>query len=251
MIRFTIPVLFIGFLYGCTTSTPPKTIILSKENSNKTCSQFINRLDSTINWRFVDAYSIDPSFLDEELNRADGIILTGGADINPGRYSSESDTVKCGSIDYYRDSIEYVLLDFIEATNTPCIGFCRGLQIMNVYHGGTLHLHLPDTLSAIHRGPQGQTAHPIQVTKHIASVDHPIGSFNKIVSNHHQGISQLGNELEVWAVAPDGLTEGIRHSDTTNYPFYVGVQWHPEGCNIGNKFDEQIGLKFIQAVISE
>jgi len=238
-------------VYGCSTQQTPKTIILSKESSTKSCENFISRLDSSTNWRFIDAYTINPNLLEEELANADGIILTGGADINPGRYGSESDTVKCGTIDYYRDSIEFVLLNHIEQNRTPCIGFCRGLQIMNVYNGGTLHLHLPDTFSSIHRGPKGQTEHPVQVTKHISSIDLPIGSYNKIKSNHHQGISRLGNSLEVWAIAPDGLQEAIRHSDTTNYPFYVGVQWHPEICEPGNEFDEKIGLSFIQAVISE
>ena len=251
MNRFIFTGILLGLLCGCTQQQPQKTIILSKESTNKTCKKFLNRLDSSTDWRFVDAYTIDPKSLDTELASADGIILTGGADINPGRYGTEADTVKCGSVDYYRDSIEFVLLDFVENNGTPCLGLCRGLQIMNVYNGGSLHLNLPDTLSSIHRGPQGQTDHPVQVTKHIASIDIAVGSFNKRISHHHQGISNLGDELEVWAIAPDGLSEGIRHSDTTNYPFYVGVQWHPERCEPGNEFDEKIGLKFIQAVISE
>ena len=122
---------------------------------------------------------------------------------------------------------------------------------MNVYNGGSLHLHLPDTLSSIHRGPEGKTTHTINVTKHISSVDIPVGQMNKIVSNHHQGISKLGDGLEVWATSPDGLSEGIRRSDTLNYPFYIGVQWHPELCEPGNKFDESIGQSFINALISE
>ena len=189
--------------------------------------------------------------LNEELKKADGIILTGGADIHPARYGQIADTVKCGTIDTYRDSIEFLLLSHIDEFGTPCIGFCRGLQIMNVYNGGSLHLHLPDTLTSIHRGPEGKTAHTISVIKHIASVNIPVGQMNKIVSNHHQGIAELGNGMEVWAIAPDGLSEGIRRSDTLNYPFYVGVQWHPELCEPGNEFDEAIGQSFINAVISD
>ena len=122
---------------------------------------------------------------------------------------------------------------------------------MNVYGGGSLHLHLPDTLSSIHRGPQGATNHIVQVTRHIASVDLAKNSQNEIVSNHHQGISRLSRDLDAWAFSKDGLIEGIRRSDTITYPFYVGVRWHPERCKQGNKFDEQIGRSFIEAVISE
>ena len=247
--------ILIGCFYliiaGCTSKLPEKTIILSKEYSIKTSENFITRLDSNYSWRFVDAYTVSSDELNEELKKADGIILTGGADIHPARYGQIADTVKCGTIDTFRDSIEFVLLNHIDEFRTPCIGFCRGLQIMNVYNGGSLHLHLPDTLSSIHRGPEGKTTHTINVTKHISSVDIPVGQMNKIVSNHHQGISKLGDGLEVWATSPDGLSEGIRRSDTLNYPFYIGVQWHPELCEPGNKFDESIGQSFINALISE
>ena len=117
MKRFFQVFLFSFLFIGCSTKQPPKTIILSKESSKKTCENFISRLDTSTNWRFIDAYTIDPILLDEELANSDGIILTGGADINPGRYGSESDTVKCGTIDYYRDSIEFVLLNYIKQTN--------------------------------------------------------------------------------------------------------------------------------------
>ena len=143
------------------------------------------------------------------------------------------------------------LLSHVKENSIPCLGFCRGLQIMNVFNGGSLHPHLPDTLSNIHRGPDGATSHPIQVTKHINRLNLEIGSINDIVSHHHQGINELGANLDVWAVAPDGLYEGIRHSDTTTYPFYVGVQWHPERCTPGNEFDESIGKSFINAIISK
>ena len=82
-------------------------------------------------------------------------------------------------------------------------------------------------------------------------LDDDEGQMNKIVSNHHKGIAKLGDGLEVWATSPDGLSEGIRRSDTLNYPFYIGVQWHPELCEPGNKFDESIGQSFINALISE
>ena len=237
-------------IVGCTSGLPEKTIILSKQYSSKTSENFITRLDSNYYWRFVDAYTVSSEELNDELKKADGIILTGGADIHPAKYGQIADTAKCGTIDTYRDSIEFVLLNHIDDFRTPCIGFCRGLQIMNVYNGGSLHPHLPDTLSSIHRGPKGKTEHTICVTKHIASVNIPVGKMNKIVSNHHQGIAELGDGLEVWAIAPDGLYEGIRRSDTLSYPFYVGVQWHPELCEPKNEFDEAIGQSFINAVIS-
>ena len=225
-------------------------IVLSKENSQQSCARFIQRLDTNLIWTFINAYELSDSELQETLDSPNGILMTGGADIHPANYSSAADTVKCGTIDKKRDLIEYAILAHVNKTGIPCIGFCRGLQIMNVYGGGSLHPHLPDTLSSIHRGSEGATAHFVQVTRHTASVDLAKNSYNKIVSNHHQGISRLSSDFDAWAFSEDGLIEGIRHTDTIAYPYYVGVQWHPEKCKPGNEFDEQIGRSFIEAVIS-
>ena len=79
--------ILIGCFYliiaGCTSKLPEKTIILSKEYSSKTCENFITRLDSNYSWHFIDAYTVSSDELNEELKKADGIILTGGADIQP------------------------------------------------------------------------------------------------------------------------------------------------------------------------
>lgn len=246
--------LLILFLASCQANNKtsyPTTIILSKEYSSKNCQKYFERIDSTLEFRFVNAYNLSSDSLEIELGLAHGIILTGGADINPARYGADADTIKCGSIDNKRDSIEFRLLSHVKENSTPCLGFCRGLQIMNVFNGGSLHPHLPDTLSRIHRGLDGATTHSVKVIKHINSLNLEVGSTNDIISHHHQGINKLGADLDVWAVAPDGLSEGIRHSDTTTYPFYIGVQWHPERCSAGNEFDDSIGKNFINAIISK
>ncbi len=246
-------ILFLSFLLSLVSCSndESKIIVLSKENSQQSSAKYIQRLDTNLVWTFINAYELSNKELEKALASADGIIMTGGEDIHPANYGSAADTVKCGTIDKKRDSIEFIILEHVDRTGLPCIGFCRGLQIMNVFGGGSLHLHLPDTLSSIHRGPEGATAHFVQVTRHIASIDLAKNSYNKIVSNHHQGISRLSQNFDAWAFSEDGLIEGIRYADTIAYPFYVGVQWHPERCKPGNEFDEQIGRSFIEAVISK
>ena len=71
-----------------------------------------------------------------------------------------------------------------------------------------------------------------------------------MISHHHQGIDQLGQELMVWAIAPDGLAEGIAHRDSTRFPFYVGVQWHPERSEQHQFLVEPIGEGFVHAMLS-
>ena len=70
---------------------------------------------------------------------ADGVLMTGGADIHPERYGHAADTARCGAIDMERDRIESELLRAVDSLHLPCLGVCRGLQFMNVHNGGTLH----------------------------------------------------------------------------------------------------------------
>ena len=71
------------------------------------------------------------------------------------------------------------------------------------------------------------------------------------VSHHHQGISRLADNLEAWAIAPDGLIEGIRHPDTTHYPFFIGVQWHPERSDPSGSLASPIAAGFLRAILNE
>jgi len=227
------------------------TIILSKQNSSSSYRHFIENIDPTIKINWINAYTTPLSQLTVELEDADGIILTGGVDIHPGLYGNAFDTIRCGTIDSKRDELETTLLDHALESGTPCLGVCRGLQFMNVYMGGSLHPHLPDTLSDIHRGKNGQsTEHEIYVTKALGAIDINRGNKSATVSNHHQGISRLAENLEAWAFAPDGLIEGIRHSDTTYYPFFIGVQWHPERSNPSGSLATPIGNGFLKAVLN-
>ncbi len=146
------------------------TIILSKQNSSSSHIKFIEKLDSTIEINWINAYTTPLSEIDNILERADGIIMTGGVDIHPGLYGQAFDTIKCGTIDLKRDEIEMALLDFALENGTPCLGICRGHQFMNVHLGGSLHPNLPDTLSNIHRGESGSTTHSIQILKKISAI---------------------------------------------------------------------------------
>jgi putative glutamine amidotransferase len=226
------------------------TIVLSKANSSSTYQNFIQKLDTTIEINWVNAYTTPLSELDQELKNADGIILTGGVDIHPGLYDNAFDTIRCGTIDIRRDELEGAILEYALENGTPCLGVCRGLQFMNVYLGGSLHTNLPDTLSNIHRGLSGAVNHPIEIIKNIGVFKINVADILDPVSHHHQGISRLAEDLEVWAIAPDGLAEGVRHKDTIAHPFFVGVQWHPERSGDVNSLAIPIGEGFLKSVLN-
>ena len=228
------------------------TIVLSKQNSSSSYRHFIENIDTTITFNWINAYTTPLSQLTVDLKNADGIILTGGVDIHPALYGNAFDTIRCGTIDIKRDEIETTLLNHALESGKPCLGVCRGLQFMNVHMGGSLHPHLPDTLSDIHRGKDGNsTEHEIYVTHKLGTLDIKPGNKSATVSNHHQGISRLADNLDAWAIAPDGLIEGIRHSDTTHYPFFIGVQWHPERSDPASSLATPIAAGFLKAILNE
>jgi putative glutamine amidotransferase len=216
----------------------PSTLVLSKFYTNRSYRDWLTRLaDAPL--IFVEALGLDSAALEQVLLRADGVVLTGGEDIHPGRYDQAADTVRCGRIDVERDHVESQLTNFVWAHATPCLGVCRGLQYLNVHTGGSLHPHLPDAGFMSHRGGQPgrtrDTLHVVEITRNIfpGGVPFKAGDSSSVISHHHQGIDRLAQGWDAWALSQDGLIEGIRWADTVALPFVVGVQWHPERTGTG------------------
>jgi len=255
----------VGAWAGCRTSTPPAestspptfpdtlVVVASRLWESRTYQDFLPPLASPDVIRWINASTLMGDSLSVALNAADGILLTGDADIHPSRYLQEADTTRCGAIEIDRDSLETRLLEWVDVHRIPCLGICPGMQFMNVHAGGSLHPHLPDVLNThAHRAGNDEdsrdTLHTIEATRSWGGIVQ--GSQSKVVSHHHQGVNRLADRLEVWAVAPDGLAEGIRARDTTAFPFYVGVQWHPERSAPGQPLVDRVGAVFITAMKS-
>ena len=164
------------------------------------------------------------------LPRLDGILLSGGGDIDPGLYGGESHP-RVRYVDPDRDFVELQLVRKVVQDRIPFLGICRGIQMINIALGGTLFTHIPDQLpGAIHHPyiegkPREFIAHEVQIQpgSHLFDImDLPSVQVN---SMHHQGIDRLATDLHATAHAPDGLIEGVELRD---YPFGIAVQWHPE-----------------------
>jgi putative glutamine amidotransferase len=160
----------------------------------------------------------------------DGILLSGGGDIDPGLYDAEPH-LEVNFVDPDRDRVELQLVRNVVQGQIPFLGICRGLQMINIALGGTLYTHIPDQLpGAIHHPyikgkPRDYIAHGAQIQpgSHLFDImDQPSVLVN---SMHHQGIDRLAIDLHATAHAPDGLIEGVELRD---YPFGIAVQWHPE-----------------------
>lgn len=164
--------------------------------------------------------------------RLDGIFLAGGVDVDPASYREDKLDV-CGRIDPDRDQIELQLTQWALEDGKPLLGVCRGLQVVNVACGGSLHQDVaPDEQRFIKHDYFPNQGYARDFLAHDVSVE-PGSRLARIFqapsmrvnSMHHQGIAQLGRDLEATIRSPDGLIEGIEGIRDT---FVLAVQWHPE-----------------------
>ena len=163
------------------------------------------------------ANDVDPV---QVVDRLDGILLTGGADIGPARYGAESET------DLYppepqRDEFELGLLGGASNRGVPVLGICRGHQLINVHAGGNLHKDVPQH-AVIDKPPSTET-HEVSFEAGTTLGD-IYGASAWVNSLHHQTIDALGAGLLATGRAEDGVVEGLEHADLP----IVSVQWHPE-----------------------
>jgi putative glutamine amidotransferase len=168
----------------------------------------------------------------------DGLVLTGGEDVEPARYG---ETVRHASVDSVpeRDALEFQLLEWALADGLPVLAICRGIQVLNVAMGGTLYQDLatePDRPTDIAHNqaaldppvPRVQPSHAVTVRpgSYLAGL---VGEGERAVNSmHHQGIKALAPGLHPVGFAPDGLIEAVEADDPAPSSFLVGVQWHPE-----------------------
>jgi len=221
-----------------------KTIILSKASSN-----YIKWIEDE-NVIILDAYTIKNT--DSILALADGIILTGGEDINPLEYNDTINLAVCGDINFSRDTLERKLFDFAFKNKLPLIGVCRGMQMMNVARGGTLYGDIPSEIgtTVIHRN-NGEVMHEIALScsnPYYTNLIFPLHKDTFLVNSwHHQGLKIMPNSLRVIARSFDGLPEAVV-MDKSEHPFMIAVQFHPERLGKENAIHQTMKKSFYKEI---
>jgi len=168
---------------------------------------------------------VDDDIADRALDGVDGLIITGGPDIDPAAYGQQAHPAT-NEPPVERDAWEFALLDAAVRRGLPVLGVCRGAQVVNTALGGTLHQHLPDLLG--HTDHQkgnavfGTSAVRIEPDTRLAAL---VGESLDAQCYHHQAIDKLGDGLIVSAQDSDGVIEAV---EIPGENFVLAVQWHPE-----------------------
>jgi len=171
----------------------------------------------------------DISLIEDMVAGLDAILLSGGGDLDPALFGQRA-TRNLGTVTPRRDAFELALARFVlEKTDKPVLGICRGIQVMNVAMGGTLHIDLPDDGKLCHSldmYPRNAVTHDITVQKNTRMESIFGGEIGRVNSFHHQAVKDLADDFisSAWSV-PDGVIEAL---EIPGDRFAVGVQWHPE-----------------------
>jgi gamma-glutamyl-gamma-aminobutyrate hydrolase PuuD len=170
--------------------------------------------------------------IEAAAGRLDGLLLSGGGDIDPVHYGAEPHPAN-GPVRADRDAAEFALFAAARRLGLPVLGICRGIQVINVALGGTLHQHLPDLVGDQRHAPVsgGHGLHDVRLA--TGSRLHEIlgrpgaAGWLPVPTHHHQAIDRLGAGLSATAWADDETIEAVE-LDPAQHPAVLAVQWHPE-----------------------
>lgn len=164
------------------------------------------------------------------LSSLDGLVLSGGGDIDPARYGAATDP-QSGPPNAARDGAELDLASAALERGLPLLGICRGLQVINVALGGTLHQHLPALVGSDAHSPEsgGYGSHKVSVAPDTQLAAILGASEAAVPTHHHQAADRLGAGLVATAWTDDGVIEAVEFGPGSEHQsFMVAVQWHPE-----------------------
>ncbi len=199
-----------------------------------------------IDIEIVDMINYSPDEAAKLLETCQGLVLSGGADVHPGRYGKEADSSRC-QINLERDTLEFKLIEKALLLKMPILAICRGMQILNVALGGTLIVDIPqDHPSNISHqcNDKFQKCHAVDIL--------PNTKLNKITgvlrdnvtSSHHQAVEYLALGLVPNALAEDGIVEGFEWLDDSDKSPIIAVQWHPERMS-NSQLSLPLGIEFL------
>ena len=179
----------------------------------------------------------------EALEEIDGVLLTGGADVEPQRYGDADEGNVCETFPG-RDDAELAIIEAALRRRLPILAICRGMQLLNVYHGGTLVKDLPYPGHSL----ADRERHPVMIESGSA-LHRLVGTHSgAVTSSHHQAVDKLGDGLTIVSRHEDGTVEAIEWTTPMRKPWLVAVQWHPERMGLDEPLAGPLLGGFLAAV---
>ena len=187
-----------------------------------------------------------------QIERCHGVLISGGEDVHPKFYNRPEYLPYCylDDVDEKRDIFELKVLEYTQTKKLPVFGICRGLQIANVFFGGSLIPDIPKFKNSNHSKIQGDDRYH-EIRTEVNSQLRTVTGLKKgeVNSAHHQSVDKLGEGLVVSALSPEGIVEGIERLHPNGKPLLLLVQWHPERMmDQKSVFSEKIRSSFLDTV---
>jgi putative glutamine amidotransferase len=185
----------------------------------------------------------DSESISKMFEIADGIIFSGGEDVHP-KYYREVVSEDNLTIVEKRDSFELKLAELVLKSNKAVLGICRGMQLLNVAAGGSLHQDIKNQIHAVANIPKDKKIHNIEIVSNTRLAKIYKETKKEVNSFHHQAVKDLANMFIPSAYAEDGIIEAF---EIEGDRFLVGVQWHPE--MLQDKYPEELAIfkEFIES----
>lgn len=221
--------------------------------NNRLCiaSNYLNSIKEAGGIAILLPLEVDDASLLKIAQLCDGFLFTGGPDITPFRYGEET-LQGCGEILPLRDNMEESLFHIAMELEKPILGICRGIQILNVFLGGTLYQDIPSQLPSSNLIAHSQKSARNVVT-HSVAVEKPSLLYDilkkdsiQVNSFHHQSIKDIAPSLKVAGISPDSIIEAVY---MPGHKYFLGVQWHPEHLIYNNEDAQTLFKSFVYACI--
>lgn len=191
---------------------------------------YLNAIRAAGGVPFILPPELDEDDLKQLLSMADGVLFTGGPDVHPFLFGEETQA-RCGNVSPVRDTLELNLLRLAMDQKKPILGICRGIQLLNIGLGGDIYQDIPSQFSQDFPIAHEQPFYYDIPSHHVTVIPGTLlarltgADVLQVNSMHHQAVRRLAPGLTACAHAAGPLTEAIELPD---YPFFLGVQWHPE-----------------------
>jgi putative glutamine amidotransferase len=223
---------------------------VNDDKDTKVLYPYVNSIETAGGIPIVLPYTKSEETIDKYIELCDGMVFTGGVDIEPSRYG-EVPHEACGKPELFRDDIEFNVFEKLSSTDKPILAICRGAQLINCALGGTLWQDIPSEIPSdiAHRQTEERfsPSHGVKITDET-----PLRSLvgrERMAANsfHHQAIRVLGKGLRIMAVADDGIIEAFY---STGKQYIRAYQWHPERLFLKDADNLAIFKDFIDAAKS-